>query len=276
MLVNDLDADMAEAVASEIVQSGGIAVHNASDIVTHPNELVAQAIDAFGQLDIVVNNAGALGTTLFADTSPQDWHRLCDMHIRAAVGISRSSWPHLLQSAAGRVINVSSIGMLGNPGFTAYGTGKAAVFGFTNSLAAEAAGTNVTVNCIMPTAWTRMTAELPDPALRDIFEQHFQSEHVSAFVTRLASPESAFNGESFEVGGGFASRVQLALGPAVDITAPGSGAWAEQSQALIGEGDLTPVRTPSEWLGVEISRVNPALDAESFNPATEFNKVTFT
>ena len=101
--------------------------------------------------------------------------------------------------------------MLGNPGFTAYGTGKAGVFGFTNSLASEAAGTAVTVNCILPSAWTRMTAELPDPVLRDVFEQHFQAEHVASFVARLAHPSCNFNGEAFEVRGrvGFACAASV-------------------------------------------------------------------
>lgn len=275
VVVNDRDADVAQAVAREVTERGGIAVHNSYDIVASPEELVAHAIDAYGQLDIVVNNAGALGTTMFAETTSQDWHRLCDMHIRSAVGVCRSSWNHLLQSDAGRIINVSSVGMLGNPGFTAYGTGKAGVFGFTNSLATEAAATNITVNCILPSAWTRMTAEFPDPVLRDIFEQHFDAEHVASFVARLADPACTFNGEAFEVGGGWASRVQLTFGPAVDITGSSSEAWAEQSEALLGEGELTAVRTPSEWLGVEVSRVAPELSKGVFDTPTEFNTVEY-
>ncbi|KXX58862.1 hypothetical protein AZG88_43805 [Rhodococcus sp. LB1] len=273
--MNDRDADVAETVAKEITERGGTAVHNAYDVVTNPEELVAHAINSYGQLDIVVNNAGALGTTLFADTTSQDWHRLCDMHIRSAVGVSRSSWPHLLKSDAGRIINVSSVGMLGSPGFTAYGTGKAGVFGFTNSLAFETTGTSITVNCILPSAWSRMTAELPDPVVREVFEHHFQSEHVATFVSQLADPDCTVNGEAFEVGGGWASRLQLALGPAVDITASASGTWSGQSRALLRDGALTPVRTPSEWLGVEISRIAPELGKGIVDTPTEFNTLEY-
>ena len=74
-----------------VTERGGTAAHNSYDVVTSPEKLVADAIDSYGQLDIVVNNAGVLGTKLFSETSSEDWHRLCDMHIRSAVGVSRSS-----------------------------------------------------------------------------------------------------------------------------------------------------------------------------------------
>lgn len=276
VVVNDRDADVARRVADEIADHGGVAVHDSHDILEGSDAVVAHAIEEYGRLDVLVNNAGALGTTMFAETDAENWHRSCDMHIRSAVGMARAAWSSLLASPAGRIINVSSVGVLGNPGLTAYGTGKAAILGFTNSLAAESAGSGITVNCILPTAWTRMTEEMPDPFLREVLERHFGSDHVAKFVVRLAEPNCPFNGESFEVGGGWASRFQWTLGPAVDVGGDASStSWTELADALLAEGDLTAVRTTSEWVGMEVTRVAPDLGRRAHETATEFRTVEY-
>ncbi|ORW34398.1 hypothetical protein AWC19_24150 [Mycobacterium palustre] len=276
-MVNDIDGDAAQQVVHEICERGGHAVLDDHDIVHDPVALVATAIDAFGRLDVLINNAGVLGVTAFGDVSAESWDKVFDSLIKGPVGVTRASWKHLLQSDAGKVVNVSSVGMLGNPGFTAYGAGKAAVFGFTKSLALEAIGTNVTVNCILPSAWTRMSEAIPDPLVRDVLQKHFQPEHVSSFVAWLAHPANRINNEAFEVGAGRASRVRLGVGPGVQVTTSDIDAWFQQQDKLMASGgELTPVDTSTDLFGLEVARAVEDLNLQQFTEKpVQFDNVEF-
>ncbi|MBT8447187.1 MAG: SDR family NAD(P)-dependent oxidoreductase, partial [Gammaproteobacteria bacterium] len=164
VVVNDLagDDDPAGEVVAEIVAAGGTATADHHSVIDEPAGIVDTARQQFGQLDIVVNNAGVLEGSTLADTDPELWHRVFDIHFRGTVDVCRAAWPHLVSSGHGRIINTSSSGMLGNSGLTSYGAAKAAVFGFTRSLAIEGLPLGIGVNCILPSARTRITDMIED------------------------------------------------------------------------------------------------------------------
>src|SRR3546814_13127725 len=89
-------------------------------------------------------------TAAFADCPTKEWTRVFDIHFRGTVEVLRAAWPHLLRSGSGRIITTASSGMLGNAGITAYGAAKAAIFGFTRSIAWEGVEAGITANCILP------------------------------------------------------------------------------------------------------------------------------
>jgi NAD(P)-dependent dehydrogenase (short-subunit alcohol dehydrogenase family) len=130
--------------------------------------MVDVALNRFGRLDILINNAGPVGSfRLFEDTSAESSERVADIHYKGTVALCRAAWPHLAASGAGRIINTSSAAILGSESQTDYGSAKAAIFGFTRSLAIEGRRHGINVNCILPSAFTRMMETISDPLVRD-------------------------------------------------------------------------------------------------------------
>ena len=259
VVVNDIAEDAAAAVVEEIVRDGGDAVIDSHSVLGGAEAVVANALERFGQLDILVNNAGVLSTTPFAETPAATWHGIVDVHFRGTVDLTRAAWPHLAAAGAGRIVNTASSGMLGNAGLSAYGAAKAAIFGFTRSIAIEGAAIGIGANCILPSAWTRMTAEIDDPAISVTLQKHFQPEHVAAFVAWLAHPDCHFTNEAFQVSGGRAARVLIALGASVAVPESTPEAWAEAAPGLWSDASLVPVATTAELFGKELIAVDPAL-----------------
>ena len=259
VVVNDIAEDAAAAVVEEIVRDGGDAVVDSHSVLGGAEAVVASALERFGQLDILVNNAGVLSTTPFAETPAATWHGIVDVHFRGTVDLTRAAWPHLAAAGAGRIVNTASSGMLGNAGLSAYGAAKAAIFGFTRSIAIEGAAIGIGANCILPSAWTRMTAEIDDPAISVTLQKYFQPEHVAAFVAWLAHPDCHFTNEAFQVSGGRAARVLIALGASVAVPESTPEAWAEAAPGLWSDASLVPVATTAELFGKELIDVDPAL-----------------
>lgn len=204
---------VAQQVVDEIVAVGGEAVASAVD-VRHPDSglsIVTQALDTFGHLDAVINNAGATrGGVGIAENSVEDLLFSFDIHVAGSARLVQAAWPHLMASPAGRVVNTSSDSIWGTP-TSNYVTCKAGVVGLTRALAAEAAGTSVAVNTVMPSAWTRMTGGIPPGGFRDAVETHFPPEAAAPFVAYLVHPDCPWNGEAFQVGGHRAAREFLAV-----------------------------------------------------------------
>ena len=206
-------ADVAQSVVDEILATGGTALASHADVGTEGagTELVSQAMDTWGRLDIVINNAGATrGGVGIAANSVDDLLFSFNIHVAGAFRLVRAAWPHLLERNYGRIVNVSSDSLWGTPA-TNYVTCKAAVFGFTRALAAESDGRDVKVNTVMPSAWTRMTADIPPGDFRDSVERHFTVPGVASFVTLLAHERCPWNGEAFQVGAHRAAREFLAV-----------------------------------------------------------------
>ena len=159
----------AQAVVDEIRAGGGQALANGASVTDRAavQAMVAQAIDAWGRLDILVNNAGILRDKSFAKMELDDFEQVLAVHLMGAVHCTKAAWPHMQAQQYGRIVmTTSSSGLYGNFGQSNYGAAKMALVGLMQTLALEGAKHQIHVNCLAPTAATRMTADLmPEPVL---------------------------------------------------------------------------------------------------------------
>jgi len=206
VVVNDLgasrdgtggDAGPAQLVADEIVARGGRGVANSDDVSTFAGakSLIDQAIDIFGGLDVVVNNAGILRDRMMFSMTEAEWDSVIQVHLKGTFGPSRFAaeyWRNRVRSGErndARLINTTSVaGIYANPGQTNYAAAKAGIAAFTQVAAQELARYGVTANAIAPGALTRLTDDLNLP---DEITQRLDPRWVAPVVTWLASPESA-------------------------------------------------------------------------------------
>jgi len=217
VVVNDLggsrdgsgqDAGPAAAVAAEITGSGGEAAANTDDISTWEGaaRLIQQAVDTFGGLDVLVNNAGILRDRMLFSMSEEEWDAVIRVHLKGTFAPSRHAaayWRERSKAGEGndaRLINTTSVsGLYANPGQTNYGSAKAGIAAFTQIAAQELHRYGVTVNAIAPGALTRLTEDLP---MTDDLRSQFSPAHVAPVVTWLASRDSAdVTGQVIEASG---------------------------------------------------------------------------
>jgi NAD(P)-dependent dehydrogenase (short-subunit alcohol dehydrogenase family) len=207
------DEGPAVTVTEEIQSSGGNAVANFDSVASEAGAAaaVAQAVDGFGRIDIVVNNAGIfMPERDFLDTSSESFTQLWRVHVMGTVNITRCAWPHLMAQSFGRIINTTShVGYLGCRGLIEYSVAKAAIHGFTRSLALEAEGSGVAVNAVAPGAMTRPVAELA--GLPENFASRaYDTSLVAPTLIWLAHEECKANGEVFGVMAGTTTRIKVA------------------------------------------------------------------
>jgi 3-hydroxyacyl-CoA dehydrogenase/3a,7a,12a-trihydroxy-5b-cholest-24-enoyl-CoA hydratase len=194
----------ADAVVAEIQAAGGAAVAN-YDSVEDGASIVKSALDAFGQLDIVVNNAGILRDTSFQKMSEQDWELIYRVHVLGAFRVTHAAWNHMRERGYGRIImTASAAGIYGNFGQANYAMAKLGVVGFANTLAIEGAKKNVRVNTIAPIAGSRMTETVLPKNLLDALKP----EYVSPLVAYLCHDSCEETGGLFEVGGGVMNKLR--------------------------------------------------------------------
>ncbi|MFN8040713.1 MAG: SDR family oxidoreductase [Acidimicrobiales bacterium] len=213
IVVNDLggsvsgeggDKGPAQTVVEEIEALGGEAVANGDSVATAEGgeAIVQAALDAFGTVDIVINNAGILRDKSFHNMTPDLMNAVIDVHLKGAFYVTQPAWKVMRDKGYGRVINTASnAGILGNFGQANYGAAKMGLVGFTHVLGIEGAKANIKVNAIAPVALTRMTADLLGG-----FGEKLAPETVTPVVAYLASEECAVTGETFSVAGGQVSR----------------------------------------------------------------------
>lgn len=225
VLVNDLGGDFqgngadpgyAQAVVNEIRAAGGVAAANGDSVATTAgaNRIVQQALDTWGQVDIVINNAGVVvGVGPLWNVTDEQW----DTDIGVAAGgtfrMCRAVWKHMWDRDYGRIINVCSGSFFGMGSGVGYPAAKGAVWGITRGLytAADKRGKNIRVNCIMPIAASRMTT-LMGEQIATVMQRDFPAHAVAPVVALLAHEQAPCNGEMFSVGGGGFTRVMLAVG----------------------------------------------------------------
>jgi NAD(P)-dependent dehydrogenase (short-subunit alcohol dehydrogenase family) len=263
VVVNDLppapgEQSAAEAVVREIEAEGGIALANHDSVVGGGEAMVTAAVDRFGQLDVVICNAGVMHTAMFGDCPAEEWHHVSDVHFRGTVEVLRAAWPYLVRSGTGRIITTSSCGMLGNAGSSAYGSAKAATFGLTRSLAWEGMDAGITANCILPAARTRMSDSLNDAAVVEALDRYFQPEHVSALVVWLTHQDTHVTNEAFRVSGGTAGRVMMAALPSVRVAESTPENWAAQKDSLMAPGAMTPIASTADLFGIDLANADPS------------------
>ena len=218
VVVNDLggsvsgegaDKGPAETVAQEIRDAGGEAVSDANSVSTPEGgeAIVQTALDAYGRIDIVVNNAGILRDKTFHNMTPDLLGPVIDVHLKGAFYVTRPAWVKMREQGYGRVVNTSSnSGILGNFGQTNYGAAKMGLVGLTRVLAAEGAKHNIKANAIAPLARTRMTEELMGDAVAKL-----DPELVSPVVAWLAHEDCPVSGEVYTVGGGRVGRFFIGM-----------------------------------------------------------------
>lgn len=214
VVVNDLggsvdgsgaNASAAQKVVDEIVAAGGEAVAN-HDSVSTPDggeSIIQTAIDAYGRVDIVINNAGILRDKTFHNMTPDLVDSVIEVHLKGAFNVTRPAWIRMREQGYGRIVSTSSAaGIFGNFGQANYGAAKMGLVGFSRVLAAEGAKYNIKANVIAPLALTRMTE-----SLMGALGEKLDPSLVTPIVAWLAHEDCDVTGEIYSVGGGRVARV---------------------------------------------------------------------
>ncbi|MEM8543118.1 MAG: 3-oxoacyl-[acyl-carrier-protein] reductase [Cyanobacteria bacterium P01_H01_bin.119] len=201
----------ADQVVSQIEASGGSAIALQADVsqADQVDTLVSTVLNQWGQIDVLVNNAGITRDTLLLRMKPEDWQAVIDLNLTGVFLCTRAVSKSMLKKRTGRIINIASVaGQMGNPGQANYSAAKAGVIGFTKTVAKEMASRNVTVNAVAPGfIATDMTDDLPnsEEILKFIPMGRFgQPEDVAGLVTFLAADAAAayITGQVMNVDGG--------------------------------------------------------------------------
>jgi NAD(P)-dependent dehydrogenase (short-subunit alcohol dehydrogenase family) len=251
VLVNDLGGSLdgsggatsaAQAVVEQIRAAGGEAIANGASVTDFTGVLamVQQAVDAWGRVDVLVNNAGILRDKSFAKMDLADFRLVLDVHLMGAVHCCKAVWPHMIAQQYGRIVmTTSSSGLYGNFGQSNYSAAKLALVGLMQTLSIEGERHGIRVNSLAPTAATRMTENLFPPDMLSAFDA---SAVVPAMLV-LASDEAPTRTTLCAGAGGFeAAHITLTRGAHV-----GSGPDApEQLAARLAEvtdrrGEIVPL-----------------------------------
>jgi len=235
VVVNDLgggttgdgaSASVAQTVVEEIKAAGGEAVAN-TDSVEEGGRIVETALDAYGRIDVVVNNAGILRDASFAKMTDEDWDLIYRVHLLGSMRVSRAAWPHMRNAGYGRIVMTTSVaGIYGNFGQANYAAAKLGLFGLTQTLAIEGASKNILVNTVAPTAGSRLTATVLPPEV----VQALKPEYVTPAVVLLSHEGCPVSGKLFEVGGGWVSQTR----------------W-EQTQGVFFQDEFSVEELQAKW-----------------------------
>ncbi|XP_061755511.1 peroxisomal multifunctional enzyme type 2 [Nerophis ophidion] len=213
VVVNDLGADTkgggkssaaADKVVEKIRAKGGKAVAN-YDSVEDGEKLIQAALDTFGRIDVVVNNAGILRDRSFARTSDLDWDLIHRVHLRGSFLVTRAAWNHMKKQKFGRIImTASAAGIYGNFGQANYSAAKLGLLGLSNTLAIEGSKYNIHCNTIAPVAGSRLTETVMPPDL----VAALKPEYVAPMVLWLCHEQCQENGGLFELGAGWIGKLR--------------------------------------------------------------------
>jgi len=207
VVVNDLDRDVAEEVVAEIKALGVDAVANTDSVADWEgaNKMVTQAVDSFGEISAVVNNAGNLRDVIFHKMTQDDWHQVMNVHLNGSFNVSRAAATHFRNQESGCCVHMTSTsGLIGNFGQANYAAAKAGIVGLSKSIALDMQRYNVRSNCIAPFAWSRLTASIPattpDQIARVEKLKKMTPEKVGIVVAALCSDRAAhISGQIFAV-----------------------------------------------------------------------------
>jgi 3-hydroxyacyl-CoA dehydrogenase/3a,7a,12a-trihydroxy-5b-cholest-24-enoyl-CoA hydratase len=256
VVVNDLGGSVkgggsstraADTVVEEIRKAGGVAVAN-YDSVEFGDKIVKTAIDSFGKVDILINNAGILRDVSFVKMKDEDFDLIHKVHVRGAYSVTKAAWPYMRDQSYGRIIFVTSAaGLYGNFGQANYSSAKLGIVGFANTLALEGNSKNIIVNTIAPVAGSRMTESVMPPKLVAALKPEF----VAPLVAYLVHESNTETGGIYEVGAGFVAKVRL---------------QRTHGAAFPNDKELTPEVVRDGWK--EITDWNNATAPATINEAT--------
>lgn len=270
VVVNDLgsptmggqehDEGPAHNVVAEIRAAGGTAVANSDTVATREgaDRMVRQALDEFGQLDIVVNNAGIIRNRTFLNIGPDELEPVLDVHVKGTFFVTRPAYEHMKSRGYGRIVNTSSgSGLFGSFGQSAYAAAKAAIMGFTKTLALEGKRYGIAVNAVAPGALTRMTGDVlgdDSPVAQlvglrgDDLEQRMGPQQIAPVVAYLAHRSCRLTGETLTASGGRVGRIFVGVTPGFysdDLTVE---SIAERLDTVVDEhGYLVPTSVDDEF-----------------------------
>lgn len=213
VVVNDLGGsafgdgaskNAADLVVEEIIAAGGEAVAN-YDSVTDGDKIVQTAMDNFGRIDVVINNAGILRDKSFSKMTEDDWDLVYQVHVKGAFEVSHAAWPYMREAEYGRMIfTASAAGIYGNFGQANYSMAKLGLHGLSQTLAVEGKKANILVNTIAPIAGSRLTETILPPPL----VEQLKPEYVTPLVVKLCDENSQETGGLYEVGAGWIGKLR--------------------------------------------------------------------
>jgi NAD(P)-dependent dehydrogenase (short-subunit alcohol dehydrogenase family)/acyl dehydratase len=269
VVVNDLggardgsgngSSSAADAVVEEIRAAGGEAVAN-YDSVASPEggqAIVDAAIQAFGRIDILINNAGILRDKTLAKMEPENWQAVMDVHLNGAYHVTRPAFMHMRENRYGRIIfTTSAAGLYGNFGQTNYSSAKMGLIGFMNTLKLEGDKHNIKINTIAPVAATRLTEDILPPDLLDKLKPEF----VAPLVLYLCSNRCPVNGAIYNAGMGYFNRVAILTGSGTVIGTEGE---IPSPEAIAAQMDKIKSLTGAQEFPNATAAFGPLLDAFS-------------
>lgn len=213
VVVNDLGGSgrgegesksVSDRVVEEIRDAGGTAIANA-DSVEHGDKIVQCALDSFGRVDVVVNNAGILRDSSFQKMTDEDWNLILRVHLTGSYSVTHAAWPYMRAQGYGRVLMTSSgAGIYGNFGQANYSAAKLGLHGLAQTLAIEGGPRGIQVNTIAPIAASRLTETVMPPAML----VGLRPDLVTPLAVYLCSENCSESGQIFEVGGGWVTRLR--------------------------------------------------------------------
>ena len=273
VVVNDLDEDAAEETVGRRAAAAPSPRCARSATRPRPSALVGRAVAEFGRLDIMVTNAGVLRDRVLWKMTDEDFDTVVQTHLRGTFTCARAAAVQMrAQEAGGRIIVVGSpAGQRGNFGQTNYAAAKAGIVAFARTWAMELARSEITVNAIVPTAWTQMTASIPiyeplverveagEPLPREVRQAHAigMPEDSAALVVFLASDAAAkVTGQAIGIGG---DRLTMWSHPTEIAAAFSEGGWSAEQ---IAENWEATVGAAEQTYGVQL----PPLDLETPAP----------
>jgi len=213
VVVNDLggsafgdgaDNRPAIKVCEEIQALGGEAIPN-FDSVVDGDKVIQTALDKWGRVDILINNAGILRDVSFSKMTDKDWDLINSVHVKGAYKTSKAAWNHMRENQYGRIVNITSAaGLYGNFGQANYSAAKLGIVGFTQTLALEGKRRNILANVIAPLAGSRMTETIMPKNMVEAMKPAF----VAPLVGYLVHESCKESGSIFEVGAGWMAKLR--------------------------------------------------------------------
>ena len=239
----------ADLVVEEIKKAGGEAVAN-YDSVTDGEKIVKTALDKWGRVDIIINNAGILRDRSYAKMTQEDWDIILAVHLTGTHKLCKAAWESMRKNGYGRIVNVASAaGIYGNGGQANYSAAKLGIAGLTFTLAREGASKNIKANVIAPLAASRMTSTvLPAEMLAQL-----KPEYVTPLVLFLSSEQCEDTGAIYECGAGWIAKLR----------------WSRAKGAVLPPGDATPEAVAKLWDKVgdfSVDQEFPSATTDSFPP----------